>query len=139
MTTDLSSKKLRLWGILILTVTFVFGGFTGMGVSQFLHRRPPHPHHPPHGMPGHLAELNLSAEQEKKAREIDERKRVRLEKVVKKTFPEVRTIHEESEKELMQILTPKQRKQFAERPRHHFPPPHGRRPPGHMPPMGPPH
>lgn len=128
------------WGpAFVLLGIFLAGAIAGGGVVVWL--GPPLPPAPPR-VPPHLMALGLSAEQEKKAQEIFERHRAELEAIVKESFPRVRAINDEMERELTAVLTPDQVKRLerlkAERPPDPFgrPPPPGMGPP--PPGMGPP-
>ncbi|MBI2894025.1 MAG: periplasmic heavy metal sensor [Deltaproteobacteria bacterium] len=133
---EASPRKIRLLTALVLFGTFVVGVIGGAGLCRWLGPPAP-PHPPPHFQPGHLgpfAELGLSGEQERRAREIMERHRPELEAILHETFPKVRAINERMARELREVLTPEQRSKLDEIEARRPPPP----PPGFPPPPPPP-
>ena len=105
---EISPRKVRLLSALLLLGTFAAGMIAGAGILRFL--RPP----PPGGPAGfgQFRELGLDPAQETKARSIFEQHRSELEEVIRGTFPRVKEINAEIEKELRLILTPDQRKRL---------------------------
>jgi Spy/CpxP family protein refolding chaperone len=123
-------RRVQLLTALVILATFVAGAATGMGVARWA--RPPHPPPPPPaGLPP-LRELDLSPEQDERARQIAERHREELEGILRETFPRVRAVHEKIEAEVRGILTPEQQRRLDEI-KARRPPPRGG-PPPHLPP-----
>jgi Spy/CpxP family protein refolding chaperone len=147
-----SPRSIRLMTALLLVATFAAGTVTGAGVYRWAawgHAHPPMP--PPMSAPLPLEQLGLSEEQREKARQILERHRPELEAVLRETFPRMRGIGEQIEREIREILTPEQRARLDElksrwppgppgMPGPHPPgaPPGPWGPTGHPPPFGPP-
>ena len=137
---DASPRMVRLTTALLLVATFAAGTLTGAGVCRLVTvRRPP----PPPEMVAPFEEVGLSPEQRTKTYEIFEKHRGEFEAAVRETFPKVRAIHDQIEREVREVLTPEQRTKLdqleARRPPGgpaHGPPPPGSAP-GHWPP-GPP-
>jgi Spy/CpxP family protein refolding chaperone len=155
------ARKVHLVTALLLVAIFGAGVVTGAAVCRWT--APPHgewkpPHGPPPGgppMPPEWRALDLTADQAAQARQIADRHRPELEAAIKDTFPKLRAIDEQMEKELRAILTPEQQKKLDEVKAHRppgfvpgvpppggpppgFPPPHGGPPPGGPPPGFPP-
>ncbi|MCA9596003.1 MAG: periplasmic heavy metal sensor [Myxococcales bacterium] len=136
-------RNIRLMSALLLVGTFAAGTVTGAGIQRYFGRPPPPPHHPRGGPPMFgplpLEQLDLSSEQQTKIRAIVEKHRPELEKILKESFPKVRAVNDEVEKELRTVLTAEQQKKLDELKRHRPPPPPGGPPPGGFgPPGGPP-
>lgn len=104
-------------GLAILLV-FVAGGMTGafFGVHHLRHHiilGPPHSGDVPDRMREHLRRtLGLSAEQEKKVAPIVDATSAKLETIRVETAERVRTVMEESKKEIAPLLTPEQQKKL---------------------------
>lgn len=134
---EASPRKIRLLTALLLLGTFAVGVVGGAGLCRWL--GPPPPPHPPHFRPGPLGpfgELDLSGQQELKARQIIERHRPELEAILHETFPRVRAIHERMAGELREVLTPEQRAKLDEIEARGPPPPPPGFPPHPPPPFG---
>ncbi len=162
MNAEPSSKRLHVFTALILAGVFVAGGVAGAGLTVLLRaeRRPAAPPPRPHQLPPPLRELQLTPDQERRAREVAERYRGEMEAAVQEAFPKVRAVQERMDADLRTLLTPEQAARFDELrarrppgpfpmgPRMHGPPPGegagpqppppGERPPGMAPPPGPP-
>jgi len=132
--TESTPRKIRVMSALLLIGTFAAGAVTGAGILRFLGPPPGPPHHgrgrPPMFAPLPLEELELSAEQKTKIREILERHRPELEAILQESFPKVRAINDKVEKEVRGVLTAEQQKELDELKRRRPPPP----PPGAPPP-----
>ena len=129
------ATQLRLTTAVVILGVFLAGAAMGAGVYHWArpHRPPP----PPPGLP--LRELDLTPAQEEKVREITERHHGELEGVMRETFPRVRAINEQIEREVRAILTPEQQKRLDElKARRPPPPPGGPGGPGGPPPGEPP-
>jgi len=126
--TDVSSRKARLLTIVVLVATFAAGTASGAGLCHWMAPRPPLPP-PPMSAPLPLHELGLSDEQREKTFRIFEQHRPELEAVLRDTFPKVRAINEQIEKEVREVLTPEQRKLLDELKARRPHPPLGPRPP----------
>jgi len=113
MSSDLKWKL----GLAILLV-FVAGAMTGvfLGVHQIRHHiilGPPHSGDVPDRMREHLRRtLGLTAEQEKKIGPIVDATSAKLESIRVETAERVRTVMEESKKEVAPLLTPEQQKKL---------------------------
>lgn len=141
---DPTPRTVRLMTALLLVGTFAAGTVTGAGLLRWMGPPPPPgPHGPfgPHGPPGMppapfpADELGLTPEQRQKAAEIMERHRPELENLIRATFPRVREINEQIEREIAEILTPEQRAKL-EQIKATRPPPPPPMPPPPMPPPG---
>jgi Spy/CpxP family protein refolding chaperone len=99
-------------------LAFVAGGMTGAfcGVHLIRHHLtlgPPHSGDVPDRMREHLRRtLDLSAEQEKKVSPIVDATSSKLETIRLETAERVRTVMEESKKEIAPLLTPEQQKKL---------------------------
>lgn len=129
------ARQIRVMTALVILGTFLAGAAVGAGVYRWLLPRPPPPP-PMMGLPIH--DLGLSAEQEAQAHAVMDRHRDELEAIMRSTYPQVRAVQEQMEKEVRALLTPEQQKRLDEalahrRPRHPGPPPGE---PGRGPPPG---
>ena len=101
-----------------LLLVFVAGGATGvfLGVHHLRHHvmlGPPHSGDMPDRMREHLRHaLDLTAEQEKKIAPLIDATSARLETIRVETAERVRTVMEESKKEVAPLLTPEQQKKL---------------------------
>jgi hypothetical protein len=162
MNAEPSTQRLHVFTALILAGVFVAGGVAGAGLTVLLRaeRRPDAPPPRPHLLPPPLRELQLTPDQERRAREVAERYRGEMEAAVQEAFPKVRAVQERMDADLRALLTPEQAARFDELrarrppgpfpmgPRMHGPPPGdgaappppppGERPPGGRPPGAPP-
>jgi Heavy-metal resistance len=103
-------RQIRLLTALLLFGTFLLGAVAGVGFYRFA-ALPMHPGaHPPHPpfLPGPPGALQLTPEQNVKAREITDRYRPKLEALLREGFPRFQALNEEMEKEMRKILTPEQ-------------------------------
>ena len=113
MSSDLKWK----FGLAFLLV-FVAGGMTGVffGVHLLRHHvmlGPPHSGDVPDRMREHMRRtLGLTAEQEKKIAPIVEATSAKLETIRVETAERVRTVMEDSKKEVAPFLTPEQQKKL---------------------------
>jgi Spy/CpxP family protein refolding chaperone len=113
MTSDLRWKL----GLAFLLV-FVAGGMTGFFSSVHLMRHhimlgPPHSGDVPDRMREHLRRtLGLTADQEKKIAPVVEATSAKLETIRVETAERVRTVMEDSKKEIAPLLTPEQQKKL---------------------------
>ncbi len=110
---EVPSRRARLLTIVVLVATFAAGTASGVGLCNWMAPRPP-PAPPPMSAPLPLHELGLSDEQREKTFRIFEQHRPELEAVLRDTFPKVRAINEQIEKEVREVLTPEQRKLLDE-------------------------
>jgi Spy/CpxP family protein refolding chaperone len=136
--TEKSPRTIRLQSAMVLLGMFVAGLVVGVSLSRWS-MTPPRPHDGHRGPPGILgqfAQLGLSPEQEQRVQAIMERHRSEFEAILQESFPKMRAVREIVDKEILEVLTPEQRKKFdtleAQRPR---PPDHG--PGDPFPPPGP--
>lgn len=103
---------------LAFLLVFVAGGMTGafFGVHHIRHHimlGPPHSGDVPDRMREHLRRtLGLSAEQEKKIAPIVDATSAKLEAIRVETAERVRTVMEDSKKEVAPLLTPEQQKKL---------------------------
>jgi hypothetical protein len=115
-----SINRLQLWSGLILLGIFLTGAVAGAGVVTWL--RPAHvffPNRPfPHDGPPFLHELDLTPDQQAKVKALFEHERTQMDAIVGETFPRVRAVHEQTEKDLKALLTPEQWKKWEQRPHH---------------------
>jgi len=110
-------SRIHLWSGLIVLGTFLAGGAAGAGLVTWLRPGPPHhgPHQPSPGwLPPPLAALDLTVEQQQKAKAIMEKHRPELEAVVRESFPRLRALLDQVDKELRGILTEPQALKFDE-------------------------
>jgi Spy/CpxP family protein refolding chaperone len=133
----LNEQKIKFFSIFLLFIVFISGVFAGVlfaRVYDFKQSKNPGEHDPgSHLIPLH--ELNLSPEQMKKAHEIGEKYRGKLESIRLEIQPKVKKIHNKMKNELIKHLTPEQIKKLEnlhKRNKKH--PPHGG---PHGPGMGP--
>jgi Spy/CpxP family protein refolding chaperone len=133
-----SPRRVRLLTAGVLVATFALGVVTGGGLSKlfFAERFEHNAHDLPRG-PWPLRELDLSDEQRAQIEQIFERHRPKLDGVLRESSPLVRSIHEEIDREIRDVLTPEQRVEFDRLKEHRpFPPPGLPPPPGAGPPPG---
>jgi Spy/CpxP family protein refolding chaperone len=128
-----SPRTVRLLTAILLVATFAAGTITGAGIARSVGLMHPPPPPPPMGAPFPAEELGLSSDQRDKTRQIMERHRPELEAVLRESFPKVRAIHEQIEREIREVLTPDQRTKLDQL-KARRPPPSG--PPGFGPPPG---
>ena len=116
MAADAPPRRIHVWSGLLVLGVFLAGAVTGAGVVTWL--RPPGfpPGLPPRaaGLPPPLAELGLTLEQQAKARAIAEKYRPALEAVLQESFPRIREVQEQMDRELRSVLTEAQAKRFDE-------------------------
>jgi hypothetical protein len=93
--------RVRVTTILVVLGIFAAGALFGAGVHRYAF--------PPHRRGGPLAELGLSEEQHRHAREIRERHRVELDAALLTAAPGLREIHRRMDEELAPFLTVEQR------------------------------
>lgn len=125
---DVSPRTVRLTTALLLVATFAAGTLSGAGLGRWLSYRPAPP--PPPPMMAPFEEVGLTAEQRHKTIAIMERHRPEFEATFRETFPKLRAINEQIEREVREVLTPEQRTKLDEvkKRRHDHPP--GPPPPG---------
>jgi Spy/CpxP family protein refolding chaperone len=131
-------RRVRLLTVGVLAATFLLGAVTGVGTSSWVlaHRLGPPPGDLPRG-PWPLRELDLSEEQRTRIHEIFERHRPTLDAVLRESFPLLRSVNEEIDREIREVLTPEQRVEFDRmKERRPFPPPGMPPPPGRGAPPG---
>lgn len=142
-----SPRAVRWMSVAVLLATFAAGVVTGAGLQRWTGPPPPPP-------PGFLPRvpleaLDLSEHQWTQVRAIVDRRRPELDAILKDTFPRVREVNEQIEREVREVLTPEQRAKFDELkarrpgpppggPPHGLPGPWGPRPPHGTPPSHPP-
>lgn len=135
MPTERTPRTVRLMTVAIVAATFAAGFTSGAGFHRWATAdygpRPP----PPLFSPWTLRELGLSPDQKKKAQVILERHRPKLEAIFQETFPRVRAVKEQVDREIRAILSAEQRAKFEElNSRRPSPERGGRPPPGAVPP-----
>lgn len=136
-----SPRTVRLMTALVLLATFAAGTVTGGGlVHWFASDADPSRHVGPPMLP--LLELNLSEGQEKKVHAIFQRYRPKLEALLHETFPKVRAVNDQIERDVREVLTDEQRRilDHSKSMRHGPPldgPPRDGPPPDGPPPDGP--
>jgi len=111
MKTTFRPKRLALvYSAVLLCAVFAAGALAGFYAGR--RTSPARPAPPPgRGLgPPEMRQLNLTFEQELKAREIGERYRPELEKLREQIRPEADKLHRKMRAELRKILTPEQRK-----------------------------
>lgn len=130
MLASLSPRKLRLLTAGVLLCTFAMGAVTGGGIWHWAVAPRLHPlDEELQRGPWSLRLLDLSGEQRARVHDIFERHRPRLDAILRETFPLVRNVHDEIDREIRELLTPEQRAEFdRSKARHHFGP-HGLPPP----------
>lgn len=147
--TDAMLTRTRLLTAVLLVATFALGTATGAGIYHLASRSRvgERPMRPPPFPPLPLGELGLSAEQHAKIQAIIERRRPEIERVFESTFPRMKAIKAELDKEVRAVLTPAQREKLQKLvseqrapdvDSEHRPPPPPPRPwaPGHGPGLG---
>jgi Spy/CpxP family protein refolding chaperone len=102
--------SIRVVTALVILGTFLLGALAGAGLYHWLRPRPPPP--PPMGLP--FRELQLTDEQQAQVDTITERHRDALETIMRDTYPKVRAVNEEVEREVRAILTPEQQRRLDE-------------------------
>ena len=103
--------NIRLWATVVLIAVFVIGAACGAALWHALAR----PNHPPPMMgPIPMHALDLTPEQEEKARAIFETYRPQIDAVLEESFPKVRAVIEKVDQDLMKILNDEQKKRFEE-------------------------
>ncbi len=132
-TSEPTPRTIRLVTALLLLATFAAGTVTGGAlVHAFVKRGPPGlAMHPMGPMP--WEGLDLTEAQRGKAHAVLERYRPKIEGLLGETFPKVREITDQVDREIREILTPEQRVRFdrilAERRNGPLPPRPGMLPP----------
>ena len=111
-TSEPSPRTIRFVTALILLATFAAGTVTGGAlVHAFVKREPPRlAMHPMGPMP--WEGLDLTDEQRDKAHAILERSRPKIEGLLGETYPKVKVITDQVDREIREILTPEQRVRF---------------------------
>ena len=134
---ELSTRMVRVLAAVILAATFILGAAAGAAIWHSLMKQPFGPP-PPQDMPRPMKGLNLTPEQQTAFDSIFEKYRPKLDEILEASFPKIREVKDEMDKELRALLTPEQQKIFDEMvekfpplpprgfPRH----PHEQRPPG---------
>ena len=113
-------KKFPLTSLLIVVITFVAGAGTGAGLHASFGNRHvgPRPHPgmkgPRKGLPPHLEQLDLTAEQRKQVEALVEKFHPRFEAIFKESFPRVSALREELDAELLPLLTEDQRAKWEQ-------------------------
>ena len=105
-------RSVRLLGALVLVAVFVSGVLVGAGAMRWALPGPLGA--PPGAMPRGFRELDLSAEQRRRAHEVMERHKPELDAILQETFPKVRAVNEQIRAELGELLTPQQRARLEE-------------------------
>jgi uncharacterized membrane protein len=114
-TTERTPRQIRLLTALLLFGTFLLGAVAGAGFYRFSAAPLPRPHHPyAPFLPGPPGALQLTFEQQTKAKEITDRYRPKLEALLREGFPKVQAINDEMEKEMRQMLSPEQIRKLDE-------------------------
>jgi Spy/CpxP family protein refolding chaperone len=135
----LPPRRLRLFTIAVLAATFALGAIAGGGVYRWVVADRLLPADDLPRGPWPLHQLDLSDDQRARVHDIFERHRPELDALLRESFPQVRSIHEQIDSEIRDVLTPEQRARFdrikESRP---FPPPGLPPPPGQGPHRGPP-
>jgi Spy/CpxP family protein refolding chaperone len=113
MSIEVSKKSVRVFAALILLATFIVGAAAGAGIWHMaVSKQVFGP--PPMNGPFPFHQLDLSPEQEAQAQTIIEKYKPELDEIIKPTFPKVREIREKIDEELIQILTPEQKRRFGD-------------------------
>jgi Spy/CpxP family protein refolding chaperone len=99
--------RLRWLSAALLAGTFVLGAAAGVGVGRWRGFEP-HEHMPPFG-PWPLQKLDLSPEQRDQVHAVFERHRPALDAILRESFPRVRAVQDEIDREIRELLTPEQR------------------------------
>jgi hypothetical protein len=127
-----SPRTVRLMTALVLLATFAAGTITGGSLVHWF-AADAEPARPMGPLMLPLHELNLSEAQQKKVHAIFESYRPKLEELLKDTFPKVRAVNEQIERDIRGVLTDEQRlvldRSKRHGPRHDGPPPGGPPPP----------
>ncbi len=107
-----SKRSALIQSAVLLLAMFSAGALAGFYAGR---RTAPSPGTPPPGAglgPPEMRQLNLTFEQELKAREIGDRYRPELEKLRQQIRPEAEKLHRKMRAELKKILTPEQLRQL---------------------------
>jgi Spy/CpxP family protein refolding chaperone len=114
---DPSMLRIRVLTALIIAGVFTSGAVVGAGIYRWGSAGGPSAK-VPHGHGAALwslpDELALTPEQQTKVARILDRHRLALETIVRESFPRVRAIDEQMQKEVKGVLTPEQQKKFEE-------------------------
>ena len=130
-----SPRTVRLLTAVLLLATFAAGTVMGAGVCRWVvpreERMPP-----PMLAPIPLEEFDLTQQQWEDIRIIVDRRRPELDAILQETYPKVRKITDEIDKEVRDVLTPEQKVRFDELKKRPPSPHRGGRPPGPPPSRG---
>lgn len=115
-----TSRKIQLYTGLVLVGVFLLGTLTGTGITLWSSREgslfpggpPDTRHRPPHFGPWSLAQLQLSAEQERAVHGVFDSYRPQLDAVLREGFPKVRKITEKIDMEVRALLESEQKELF---------------------------
>jgi Spy/CpxP family protein refolding chaperone len=124
---EVSPQTVRLTTVLLLVATFAAGTLSGAGLGRWLSRGSAPPP-PPMLVP--FEEVGLTPDQRQKTNAIMEQHRPEFEATFRETFPKMRAINDQIEREVREVLTQEQRTKLDEikARRHNHPPghpPHG--------------
>jgi Spy/CpxP family protein refolding chaperone len=124
-------RRVRLLTAIVLIGTFALGAASGAGVVRWalMDRLAAGSEGPPFG-PWPLHQLDLSKDQRAKVHEIFERHRPELDAILRESFPHVRPIHEQIDREIREVLTVEQRAKLERLEERRPFPPRGPFPPG---------
>jgi|SRR4051812_45561554 Spy/CpxP family protein refolding chaperone len=116
-TGDPSILRIRIVTALIIAAVFLSGALVGAGIYRWgssagLSGDMPHGQGAAVWLP--LEELDLTPEQDAKVSAVMDRHRVELDAIVRESFPRVRAINAQVQKEVRDLLTPEQQKNFDE-------------------------
>lgn len=114
MSSDTSPRRLHLWSALIVLGVFLFGAVAGAGVFAALRPHKMRMHGPLGWQFERLRELDLTPEQQQKAEAILEKQHRGVQEVIKETFPRIRALEVQTQREMRAILTDAQAKKFEE-------------------------
>ena len=113
--TERTPRQIRLLTALLLFGTFLLGAVAGAGFYRFTAAPPARPHRPyAPFLPGPPGALQLTPEQEAKAKDITDKYRPKLEALLREGFPKFQAINDEMEKEMRQLLLPEQIRRLDE-------------------------
>jgi Spy/CpxP family protein refolding chaperone len=114
---DPSILRVRVVTALVIAGVFVSGAVVGAGIYRWGSSAGP-AEGAPHGQGAAiwlpLEGLDLTPEQDSKAAAIMDQHRSELEGIVRQSFPRVRAINEQMQKEVRELLTPAQQKRWDE-------------------------